>query len=283
MSDDKHSEITEQVKANLLILTDTESADPLSEIKEIVCVFNQKGNNPICKACIQPDFKLNECKDWYMEKIPHRPMLEWEPTFDLLEVREKKKVSQDQFNTLACDTCYLSKSCPEFKAMSTCAIDWSPDTDVTDPKNLIDSVIRLQQERIKIARAAELADGGIPDQNLSNEMDRFTGLVSMKNEMNQDKFSLKIEASQQNNGNGKGILSQLFGGMAGNNQPALEQNQPIQIEEAKAQVLDLSKLSNPEFAPEKEEGKRRGSSKIEEAQIEEPATKKAPVKTARKK
>ena len=69
-------------------------------------------------------------------------------------------------------------------------------------------------------------EGGVPDITVSNEMDRMSKLVALKADLEQDKFSLKIEGTAQ--GNGGGILASLFGDMTGNkkqveaSQPTLE-------------------------------------------------------------
>ena len=213
-------------------------------VKKIVCTFYKGGNAKGCIGCKQPSEELMLCKEDYIDKISVRPMAVYSTAFDKVEVREKKKFDKPVIG-LQCDKCYLSDVCSEFKKMSTCSIEWGFDVAKNEPKSLLNRLIDIQQERISIARAAELMDGGVPDQNLSNEMDRLSGLISLKQDLEADKFSLNIEGKAQNGGGG--ILKELFKNLGGGNQPA-------QIEEVK--TIDVTAASNPEFVPEKKPRKR---------------------------
>lgn len=253
-------ELQDHIISNVATLKNiSRTEDAVDDAKSIVCPFYRKGKNTGCQFCSQPDDLVLECKETYVSRIHVRPMEVWSPAFDEFEVREKKKISAT-LSTLKCDTCYLKDNCLEYKAMSTCAIDWADGVDVTDPKQLIDSVIKLQHERIQVSRAAELNDGGIPDQNLSSEMDRMSGLISMKNDMMMDKFSLKIEGQSQNGGDKKGILSQLFGNMGQPQQtqlPVIEDAQTIEIIPITAKVPEFDeKVLEPEILT------RRGKKKL---------------------
>jgi hypothetical protein len=187
-------------------------------------------------------------------KIEHRPMLVWDKSFDEIEERPKVKLASAT-QGLSCDTCYLKDSCPEYKFMSKCAIDWSSDIDTNNPKSMIDHLIKMQNERIQIARAAELADGGIPEQNLSYEMDRLSGLVATKNDMMMDKFSINIQGQQQNNSGGPGILASLFGKGAS----TLPQHEQKSLEEPITPTIDITKIPTfrEEVVVEKKVGPRQ--------------------------
>ena len=79
-------------------------------------------------------------------------------------------------------------------------------------------------------RMAEDMTGGYADPNLSNEIDRLQKLMKVSHEMDQEGFSLKIEAKGQGPG---GVISRLFGRDAG--EQAKELPYPISVE----RVVDI--------------------------------------------
>jgi hypothetical protein len=218
------------------IPADAEQADIDAIIKEIVCPFYKGGKHKGCIGCAQRSETLQKCKDEYIEYIPHRPMRVWSPEFYELEVREKVKINPIGLN---CDTCYLSDKCSQYKARATCSIDWGFNIEDSSPQKILDKLIELQQERISIARSAELMDGGIPDQNLSNEIDRLTNLLAARADLDTDRFSLKVEGTAK--GNGGGILASLFGGLGG------AKNEQQMIEAPITPSIDVTNLKEPEF------------------------------------
>ena len=176
--------------------------------KKYACKFFRGGNHPGCLNCSQPDEKILECSGEWIEQMQLRPAMVWTPELDELEVREKVKL-KDVAIGLHCDTCYLSDKCSLFKAKSMCAIDWADERiDPQNPRSIVDYLVEVQGERLQRARMVELTDGGVPDGTLSAEMDRMTGLLATRANMDANKFSLKIEGSST--GNGGGFLAQLF-------------------------------------------------------------------------
>lgn len=207
-------ELNEKIETNLLALNsldpeDTDGSE--TTIKGVVCDFYKRGKCPTCIGCLQPSDRLETCKKEYVERIPYRKLEVWDPSFYTVEKRVKKRfVEEESVLGLQCNSCYLADNCPEYKELASCAIDWSLDIGNT-PKDMIAYLIKLQTERINLARTAELLDGGVPDQNLSNEMDRLAGLIAQQNEMMQNRFSLKIEANGSSSSAGGGILAKMFG------------------------------------------------------------------------
>lgn len=239
----------ERINNNLLVLGEIDVADPEGSadlIKGIVCIFYRGGKHPECRGCNQNFDRLDACKSLYVDKISARPMDVWSPDFDKIEVREKEKFDKPPMG-MQCDKCYLSEHCPKFKKMSTCAIDWSFNLESTEPKYLLEKLIKIQEERISVARAAEIIDGGTPDQNLSAEMDRMSGLVSLKQDLEADKFSLSIEGKAQ--GKGSGMLAQLFGNMGNKSKEVAET--PV------TPVIDISKIQEPKFEEERTPRRKR--------------------------
>lgn len=234
--------IEEKIKANLIVLSDESHEEYDENVKAIICPFFQKGNNKDCFGCTQDIETVSACKDLYVAVIADRPMEIYSPEFDAIKVREKKSLAElPSIGVMKCDQCYFSDSCPEYQLKSTCSIDWGSNIDATNPKAMFDKLIEMQHSRISIARAAELADGGIPDQNLSNEMDRMQTMLQSRNNMDADKFSLNIE-STTNSKVGGGLLASLFGGAMKGNAPA---EQPKQIEGDYSEIIELPTEPGP--------------------------------------
>jgi len=259
--------LDEIIDSNLRVLQDPEDDDAITTAKEIICPFYKKGGNTMCRGCVQSDELVEGCKGEYISKIVHRPMEIWSAAFDELEVREKTSIDLQE-HSLRCDRCNISDHCPKFKARSTCAISWGSQINTNDNKAMMNRLIEIQEARINFARSSEVMDGGQPDQTLSNEMDRLQGMLAARADMNADKFSISIEGKSTNNGGG--VLSKLFGGMGGTNQPAIEEGNattiPITANESKpTAMLDVNKV---EFI---EEPPLRNNRKIE-------ATEPVPVK-----
>ena len=259
MTGELDKDLLERIKHNkeILAIVDEESSLEFEHAKAVVCPFYKDGGYHRCKMCNQDDITLGECKEEYLEKIEITPQSKWTASFGTKQpIRREKAVKEHGFG-MFCDSCYFSDNCPEFAKNHTCAIDFGESIS-TEPKDVIDYLITLQNSRIKRSELAELVDGGIPDQNLSSEMDRMTNLLGMKSNLNSDKFSLRIEG--QATGNGGGILAQLFGG---GNKPA-----PQAIEEGVAEEIieipvltpeKIEKMKNPEFedVEEKPKSKKR--------------------------
>lgn len=249
--------LLEQIKRNkeILAIKDDASSIEIENAKNIVCPFYKKGKYPACATCIQDDKTVIACKEDYLERIEITPFEVWSPSFGAVKPIFRERTVTQKFGML-CDKCYFADVCSEYAENHTCSVDFG-DVSETDPKKIADTLIQLQQARIKRAEAAELVDGGIPDNNLSGEMDRLTGLLSLKQNLYADKFSLKIEG--QATGNGGGILAQLFGGASKpKEQTAIEEGvaeEVIEIPVLSAEKIE--KIKNPQFEEEEKPKSRR--------------------------
>lgn len=195
--------------------TDTE------QLKKWVCSFYKEGGCPDCLVCKQTEADIDECKDDYLAKIVKCPIAVWSSDFDKMHVQERDKVPVAEIVGIGinCDSCYMYDKCPHYQKGYTCAIDWGHGRPESSSE-FMDFLINTQYERVKRAAVFEKIDGGVPDVNLSNEMDRLERLVFSKNDMGRDRLSINVEASSGgNSGGGGGILAKLFGG--GNSQAAL--------------------------------------------------------------
>lgn len=123
-----------------------------------------------------------------------------------------------------CDTCFLASKCPAFRPGYNCAYNIPLEVRTKDQvRGLFDSLIEMQTQRIMFMRMAEDLEGGYADPNLSGEIDRLERLIARKHEMEQEGWSLKVEAK----GNGPGIMSKFFGAQAGEQARALPAPAPV--------------------------------------------------------
>jgi hypothetical protein len=108
-----------------------------------------------------------------------------------------------------CDTCFVAANCPAFKVSNTCAFSLPVEVKTKEQLSaLLNAIIEMQGQRIAFARFAEEMNGGYPDPNTSQEVDRlFKLLKTMKDlEDNSSYVRMTVEAK-----NGGGVLSQIFG------------------------------------------------------------------------
>jgi hypothetical protein len=108
-----------------------------------------------------------------------------------------------------CDTCYVAASCPARQPGAECAFNLPVSVQTKDQlRALLNAVMEMQGQRVAFARFAEELNGGYPDPNVSQEIDRLFKLVeSVKRlEDNREFARISVEARGQS-----GLLSQLFG------------------------------------------------------------------------
>lgn len=180
--------------------------------KGVSCKFYQDGKCPACKFCLQPEDTVLACADAYVELMKVKEADVWSPELEQIEDRDTLHSVNGISIGLLCDTCYLAETCPFHKAKSTCGIEWKDkDFNPTDVKGAMSQLIALQHERITRAKMIELADGGVPDQILSAEMDRMSGLLSTLQGLNQSGFNFSISATGEGAKAAPGILSTIFG------------------------------------------------------------------------
>lgn len=230
----------ESIEKRIKLVRDAETPE---DLKKHLCPFFEKGGHTDCVTCRRTEEDLDECRDYYLSRIALIPMDLWNPEFDkvLIQGRDKVDLSEIVGVGINCDSCYMSDKCPLFKAGYTCAIKWDDDRPKT-PMEFMDFLINTQYERIKRSSVFEKLDGGVPDANLSGEMDRLTNFLSMKDSLGRDRLSINVEASTQSSGGG--ILSKLFGG-GGNSAPAIATEAPKAIEAVDAEVVEETKEKVP--------------------------------------
>jgi hypothetical protein len=111
-----------------------------------------------------------------------------------------------------CDTCFVAANCPAFKPGNACAFSLPVEIKTKDQlRGLLNAIIEMQGARVAFARFAEELNGGYPDPNTGQEIDRLFKLVGQVKELEENKEFIRITAERQTSG---GVLSALFGDKA---------------------------------------------------------------------
>lgn len=108
-----------------------------------------------------------------------------------------------------CSTCFVSSTCPAYDPGSTCAFDLPVSVRTKEQmKALLHSVIEMQATRVAFARYAEEMNGGYPDPNLSQEIDRLFKITEAVKRLEQNNEFVRLTVERQTAG---GVLSSIFG------------------------------------------------------------------------
>jgi hypothetical protein len=100
-----------------------------------------------------------------------------------------------------CDTCFLKDKCPGFEPNSTCLYNIPIQVKTKQQlKNLKNSLMEIQSQRVLFMKMAEDMSGGYADPNLSSEIDRLERMIKNSQEADTDKFSMTVTASQASRG-----------------------------------------------------------------------------------
>lgn len=111
-----------------------------------------------------------------------------------------------------CNTCFVAANCPAFKPDNTCAFNLPVEVKTKEQlKALLNAIIEMQGARVAFSRFAEEVNGGYPDPNTSQEIDRLFKLVKGMKELEENREFIRITAERQSSG---GVLSAIFGDRA---------------------------------------------------------------------
>jgi hypothetical protein len=146
-----------------------------------------------------------------------------------------------------CSSCFLAQKCPAFDKEANCAYDIPVQVKSKQQMAALqNSLIEMQAQRVLFMKMAEDMTGGYADPNLSGEIDRLQKLVKVKTELEQDSFSVKLEA--KGNGGGAGMISRIFGRDAGEQMTALERPIPAdRMIESSTGFIDAEIVDVPTF------------------------------------
>lgn len=220
-----------------------EAGNDEEKLKECLCSFFLRGDCPTCVGCLQEMADLRECRKFYFDHIRENPMDIWSPEFEVVKVISRDKVSTGDLVGIGirCDNCYMSEKCPLCKPGYECGIDWGSEKPAT-PEAFYEFLVTIQYERVKRASVFEKVDGGVPDQFLSNEMDRLSGYILNRLDLNRERLSVNIEATCSAGGSaGGGILAKLFSG-GGSTLPASEAPKEIPAEVVKHGEIPVAEI-----------------------------------------
>jgi hypothetical protein len=121
-------------------------------------------------------------------------------------------VSSTSVSLRQCDTCFVAANCPAFKPTAPCAFNLPVEVKTKDQlKALLNTIIEMQGSRVAFARYAEELNGGYPDPNTGQEIDRLFKLVNQMKELEENKEFVRMTVERQTSG---GVLSALFGDRA---------------------------------------------------------------------
>lgn len=184
----------------------------LEDKQKIICEFYKSGNLNQCMTCLQEDEDIGVCVDEYRKFMRTNPSMHYSEKTIRKKVRDRVRLNTLDFIGLNCNICYIKENCPLFQDGSMCAINWKEEGKKT-PAEVLDFMVDVQMERVERSRLFEQVDGGMPDENLSKELEKLRLMNEQRMELMKDKFSLKIEASSSTGGlsAGGGILSKIFG------------------------------------------------------------------------
>jgi hypothetical protein len=142
---------------------------------------------------------------------------------------------------LRCDNCYLAGRCPKHRVGGLCQFDFTIDTDFTDATTAWRILINVQRERVMRGILFEKVDGGVPDKNVTSEMQL---LISMIGEY-ENRGTPTVKLSMEGKGQGTSVISNLLSGIFGGGQrpaiPPAEQKQLPAPVESVATVVDAPK------------------------------------------
>lgn len=127
-------------------------------------------------------------------------------------LRDVPVLSSTSTSLRQCNTCVVASNCPAFKPDTECAFSLPVEIKTKDQlKALLNAIIEMQGSRVAFARFTEELNGGYPDPNVSQEMDRLFELVEKLKKLEDNKEFVRMTFERQG---GAGVLSSIFGDRA---------------------------------------------------------------------
>lgn len=108
-----------------------------------------------------------------------------------------------------CDTCFVAANCPAFKPQTTCSFNLPIKVETKEQlRSLLTAIVEMQGQRVAFARFSEELNGGYPDPNTGQEMDRLLKMVKTIKDLEDTSSFVRMTVEAKNGG---GVLSQIFG------------------------------------------------------------------------
>jgi hypothetical protein len=127
-------------------------------------------------------------------------------------IRDVNVLESTQSSLRQCNTCFVAANCPAFKPDNACAFNLPIEVKTKDQlKGLLNAIIEMQGARVAFSRFAEELNGGYPDPNTGQEIDRLFKIVKQLKELEENKEFVRMTVERQTSG---GVLSALFGDRA---------------------------------------------------------------------
>jgi len=124
-------------------------------------------------------------------------------------IRDVPLIRSNATSLRMCDTCFVASNCPAFKVSNTCAFSLPVEVKTKEQlQSLLNAIIEMQGQRIAFARFAEEMNGGYPDPNTSQEVDRLFKLLKTMKDLEDTSSYVRMTVEAKNGG---GVLSQIFG------------------------------------------------------------------------
>jgi hypothetical protein len=127
-------------------------------------------------------------------------------------IRDVPVLRSNSSSLRQCDTCFVAQNCPAFKPTNNCAYDLPVEIKTKEQmKALVNSLVEMQGQRVAFAKFAEDLNGGYPDPNVGQEMDRFFKMLKTIKELDDSRELMRVTVERQGSG---GVLSAIFGDRA---------------------------------------------------------------------
>lgn len=129
-------------------------------------------------------------------------------------IKDVPLLRSSQVSLRMCDTCFVASNCPAFKVNNNCAFNLPVEVKTKEQlRALLNAIVEMQAQRIAFARFSEELNGGYPDPNTGQEMDRLLKLIKNAKDLDDNSSFVKMTVEARNSG---GVLSQIFGERANN-------------------------------------------------------------------
>ena len=127
-------------------------------------------------------------------------------------IRDAPVIGSSVSSLRQCNTCFVAANCPAFKPDNTCAFNLPVEIKTKEQlKGLLNAVIEMQGARVAFARFAEELNGGYPDPNTGQEIDRLFKIIKSMKELEENTEFVRMTVERQTAG---GVMSALFGDRA---------------------------------------------------------------------
>lgn len=127
-------------------------------------------------------------------------------------VRDRSVIKSSPTSLRICNTCFVAANCPAFKADSQCAFKLPVEVKTKEQfKDLINAMIEMQSQRVLFAKFTEDLNGGYPDPNVSQELDRLFKIIKTTKDLDDSQSFIRMTVESKAS---SGVLSALFGDRA---------------------------------------------------------------------